>query len=226
MIYALKIAAVVIGSYLFGNINPALIISKLKKQDIRKMDSGNPGSMNMFRNYGVVLGVVTLLCDAIKGAIPCILGWWLLGDEFRFSPDRFGLYLGGFCVILGHIFPVFLKFKGGKGIASSIGVCLVADPIVTLITFVIGVIFILITKMGSITSFIIISIPLAIEGLKVSSSVNGYIAVVQLLLIFALFSLMLFAHRKNVVKLFTGKESKTVLFGKNKSAKKNKSVSK
>ncbi len=224
MIYALKIAAVAIGAYLFGNLNPALIISKIKKQDIRKMDSGNPGSMNMFRNYGVVLGVVTLLCDALKGAIPCILGWWLLGDEFSFSADKFGLYLGGFCVILGHIFPVFLKFKGGKGIASSIGVCLVADPIVTLITFVIGVAFILITKMGSVTSFIIISIPLAIEGFKISSFADGYMAVVDAILVFALFSLTLFAHRKNIVKLFTGKESKTVLFGKNKSAKKREKV--
>ena len=221
--YALKIIAVTLGAYLFGNINTALIISKIKKQDIRKMDSGNPGSMNMFRNYGVILGLVTLICDAVKGAVPCILGWWILGDEFSFSDDRFGLYLGGLCVIIGHIFPVFLKFKGGKGIASSIGVCLVADPIVTLIMFAVGVAFIIITKMGSVTSFIIISVPLAIEGFK-TNAVGGYMGVVNALMIFALFSLTLFAHRKNVVKLFRGKESKTVLFGKNKSAKRNKNA--
>ena len=221
--YALKIIAVALGAYLFGNINTALIISKIKKQDIRKMDSGNPGSMNMFRNYGVILGLVTLICDAVKGAVPCILGWWILGDEFSFSDDRFGLYLGGLCVIIGHIFPVFLKFKGGKGIASSIGVCLVADPIVTLIMFAVGVAFIIITKMGSVTSFIIISVPLAIEGFK-TNAVGGYMGVVNALMIFALFSLTLFAHRKNVVKLFRRKESKTVLFGKNKSAKRNKNA--
>ena len=221
--YALKIIAVALGAYLFGNINTALIISKIKKQDIRNMDSGNPGSMNMFRNYGVILGLVTLFCDAVKGAVPCILGWWILGDEFSFSDDRFGLYLGGLCVIIGHIFPVFLKFKGGKGIASSIGVCLVADPIVTLIMFAVGVAFIIITKMGSVTSFIIISVPLAIEGFK-TNAVGGYMGVVNALMIFALFSLTLFAHRKNVVKLFRGKESKTVLFGKNKSAKRNKNA--
>lgn len=221
--YVLKIILVIIGSYLFGNINTALIISKVKKQDVRKMGSGNPGSMNMFRNYGVVLGLVTLLCDALKGAIPCLVGWWLLGDEFLFSADRFGLYLGGLCVIVGHIFPVFLKFKGGKGIASSIGVCLVADPLVTAIMFAVGVAFIIVTKMGSITSFLIISMPLALEGFK-ASAVSGYMGLIQVLMIFALFSLTLFAHRKNIVKLFMGKESKTVLFGKNKSAKKNKSA--
>lgn len=217
--YIFKIVAVIIGSYLFGNINTALIISKVKKGDVRKMGSGNPGTMNMFRNYGVILGVVTLVCDILKGVVPCILGWWLLGDEYSFGGDRFGLYLGGLSVIVGHIFPVFLKFKGGKGIASSIGVCLVAHPIATLVTFAVGVVFLLITKMGSITSFLIISFPLAIEGYA-ASSVGGNMAIVNGILIFALFALTLFAHRKNVIKLFRGKESKTVLFGKNKSAKK------
>lgn len=217
--YVFKIIAVIIGSYLFGNINTALIISKIKKGDVRKMGSGNPGTMNMFRNYGVVLGVVTLICDVLKGAVPCILGWWLLGDEYTFAGSRFGIYLGGLSVIVGHIFPVFLKFKGGKGIASSIGVCLVMHPIATLITFVVGVVFLLITKMGSITSFLIISFPLAIEG-YVATTVDGYMAIVNGMLIFVLFALTVFAHRKNVVKLFRGKESKTVLFGKNKSAKK------
>ncbi|MCI9031711.1 MAG: glycerol-3-phosphate acyltransferase [Clostridia bacterium] len=219
MMYVFKIIAVVIGSYLFGNINTALIISKIKKGDVRKMGSGNPGTMNMFRNYGVVLGVVTLLCDALKGAVPCILGWWLLGDENTFAGSRFGLYLGGFSVIVGHVFPVFLKFKGGKGIASSIGVCLVAHPLATLVTFVVGVLFLLVTKMGSITSFLIISFPLAIEGYQ-AAALGGTMAIINCLLIFALFALTLFAHRKNVVKLFRGKESKTILFGKNKSAKK------
>lgn len=217
--YVFKIIAVIIGSYLFGNINTALIISKIKKGDVRKMGSGNPGTMNMFRNYGVALGVVTLVCDALKGAVPCILGWWLLGDEYTFAGSRFGIYLGGLSVIVGHIFPVFLKFKGGKGIASSIGVCLVMHPIATLITFVVGVAFLLVTNMGSITSFLIISFPLAIEGYA-ASAVGGYAAIVNGLLIFALFALTVFAHRKNVVKLFRGKESKTVLFGKHKSARK------
>ena len=219
--YIFKIIAVIVGSYLFGNINTALIISKIKKGDVRKMGSGNPGTMNMFRNYGVVLGVVTLLCDALKGVGPCILGWWLLGEEYTFAGSRFGLYLGGFSVIVGHVFPVFLKFKGGKGIASSIGVCLVAHPLATLVTFVVGVLFLLVTKMGSITSFLIISFPLAIEGYE-AAALGGNMAIVNCLLIFALFALTLFAHRKNVVKLFRGKESKTVLFGKNKSAKKKK----
>lgn len=211
--YALKIAAVIVASYLFGNINTALIISRIKKGDVRKMGSGNPGTMNMFRNYGVMLGVFTLIGDILKGALPCLFGWWLLGEEMTFGSDRFGLFLGGLSVIVGHIFPVFMGFKGGKGIASSIGVCLVANPIVTLVTFAVGAVFLIITHLGSITSFLIISFPLAISAFAAGAETMG---VVNSCLIFALFALTLFAHRGNVVKLFMGKERATVLFGKKK----------
>lgn len=205
--------AVVVGSYLIGSVNNALIISKIKKQDVRTMGSGNPGTMNMLRNYGVVLGVVTLAADALKGAVPCLLGWWLMGDFLVLGPDRIGIFIAGLFVIIGHIFPVFLKFKGGKGIASTIGICLVMNPIVTVITFAVGAAFLIVTKMGSVTSFIIISFPLAVQAIYSTS-------IAERIIIFFIFALTLFAHRKNIVKLFMGKESKTVLFGKNKSAKK------
>lgn len=203
--------SVIVGSYLIGNINIALVISKLKKKDVRKMGSGNPGTMNMLRNFGVKMGALTLVLDALKGALPTLLGWFILGDRFGFGGDKIGAYIGGLSVIVGHIFPVFLKFKGGKGIASSIGVCLIMHPIATLITFAIGVAFIFITKIGSITSFIIISVPIALEGFRLSAS-GGSIA--GAILLFALFALTLFAHRKNVIKLFMGTESKTVIIKK------------
>lgn len=202
------ICAVILGSYLFGNINTALIISKIKNRDVRKEGSGNPGTMNMLRNFGVKLGALTLVLDVIKGALPTLIGWLILGDLGRFTGDKIGAYIGGLSVIVGHIFPAFLKFKGGKGVASCIGVCLIIDPIATLIMFALGVSFIFITKMGSVTSFIIISVPLIIEGFRVSGA-NGNVA--SLILIYILFALVLFAHRKNVCKLFAGTESKTII---------------
>lgn len=230
---ALIIAAVAIGSYLFGNINFALIITKFKKTDIRKVDSGNPGTMNMIRNFGKKLGALTLVLDAVKGAVPCILGWFLVGgigfgsDEIAlkglmlFTGGRLGLYVAGFCVIVGHIFPVFLKFKGGKGIASSIGVCLVAQPLITAVTLAVGILFIFVFKIGSLGSFIIIGFPLGLEGFMVSASVAqrssfAFMELASLILIFALFLLTLFAHRKNVYKLFFGTETKTVILKKKK----------
>lgn len=205
---ALYIAAVVVVSYLIGNINAALIISKAKHTDVRKMGSGNPGTMNIIRNFGKKWGALTLILDAAKGALPCLIGWFVLGERFSFYGGRMGIYIGAISVIVGHIFPVFLRFRGGKGIASSIGVCLVINPIATLISFAVGVAFILLTKIGSITSFIIICIPLALEAYRLTAGA-GELA--SQILIFAIFALTLFAHRKNLVKLFLGTESKTVL---------------
>lgn len=218
LIQIIIIAAVAIGSYLIGNINVALAISKLKRGDIRKMGSGNPGTMNMIRNFGAGFGAITMGLDILKGALPCILGWLFVGG-IGFGDDRLGLYVGGFCVIVGHIFPVFLGFKGGKGIASSIGICLVCQPIIGLITLVGGILFIFVSKMGSITSFIIISIPLGIEAYSVTAA-GGDSMIACAFLIFGLFALTLFAHRKNVIKLFAGTESQTIILGKNRSAKK------
>ncbi len=209
-----KIIILIICSYMFGNINVALVISKMMKGDVRKMGSGNPGTMNMVRNFGVKIGVLTLLLDALKGAVPALLGGLFIGkDSFSFPLDKLGAYIGAVSVIVGHIFPVVLKFKGGKGIASTIGICLVLNPLAGAISFAAALLFIIVTKMGSIASFIAISIPLAIEGFTVSASGDAN-ALACSILIFSIFCLTLFAHRKNFVKVFKGTESKTVIFKK------------
>ncbi len=131
------IIATIVICYLLGSVNSALIISKLKKGDIRKCGSGNPGAMNMFRNYGFKFGLLTLVLDAIKGVLACLIGWFIVGG-FSFNGTILGKYIGAISVIIGHIFPVFLKFKGGKGIASTIGICFMISPIVALISLVAG----------------------------------------------------------------------------------------
>ena len=217
---ALKLIIVIVLSYLFGNVNFAILISKLKKRDIRTLGSGNPGTMNMLRNFGIGIGLLTLALDALKGALPCIMGWLVCGDTWSFHGDKIGLYVGGLSAIVGHIFPAFYKFKGGKGVATSVGVCLVINPIVTLISFVIGVVFLIFFKIGSITSFIIISFPIALNAFRVMSE-GGSIAIAVLL--FVMFCLTLFAHTKNIFKLFSGNERQVVLFknlGKKKGKKK------
>ena len=126
-------ALLAIGAYLIGNISFAILLSKKKNQDITKMGSGNPGTMNMLRNFGFKTGILTLALDALKGAAPALAGYLLFGDH--------GLYIAGLAVILGHIYPVFRKFKGGKGVACTLGVFLVANPILTLIFFVVAFIY-------------------------------------------------------------------------------------
>ncbi len=210
---AIKYVAVAIVSYLLGNFNSAIAISKLKKNDIRKLGSGNPGTMNMFRNFGKGIGLLTLALDALKGALPCLLGWFVCGEAWKFGANETGLYVGALSVIVGHIFPVFYKFHGGKGIASSVGVCLVINWWATLISFTVGALFLIFFKIGSITSFIIISFPIALDAFTLGTSFGN---LPSLILLFILFCMTLFAHTKNILKLFAGTERKVILFGRHK----------
>jgi len=232
----LIIIGVAVFAYLFGNINFAVIISKFLKKDIRKLDSGNPGSMNMIRNFGKPIGAITIALEALKGAIPSLLGWLLVGgigftaagtvNYMRFGilfiagAPRLGAFIGGFFVMLGHVFPVFFKFKGGKGIAAAMGVGVIAQPVLTVVAFFVGFAFLAVTQLGAITSFLIISIPIAIEGFLISSSIQIFIdlggnhyayAVASLAILFILFMFTIFTHRSNIVKLFLGTEKKTRL---------------
>ena len=125
--------AFAIGSYLFGNINWALIISKIKKTDIRKLGSGNPGTLNMSRNLGLKAGLLTFFLDIMKGVVPTLIVFFVTNGKYfegtNFNIADFSVYLCGLCAVLGHIFPVFLRFKGGKGIATTIGVFLVCSSV-------------------------------------------------------------------------------------------------
>ena len=204
-------------AYLFGSLNFAVLISKLKGRDIRKLGSGNPGTMNMRRQFGFGIAFLTMTLDVLKGVIPCIVGWWLLGNRWQLDYNHLGIYVGGAAAIVGHIFPVFYKFRGGKGVATSIGIGLVINPVLTIVLFVAGFIFMAISHMGSITSFFVISPPLIWELYRLSGSggVYGYIVAGQILLMFLL-CLTIWAHRGNVVKLFMGTESKTRVFNSKK----------
>jgi len=216
----------ILGTYLWGSLNFAILLSKAKGKDIRKLGSGNAGTMNIRRNFGFGFGVLCLLLDVFKGMVPCLIGWWLLGGFGRFplgtnrfgfnNYDRIGIYIGGFVVILGHIFPIWYKFKGGKGIASSIGVCLVINPGLAVFCFFAALIFMIITAMGSVTSFLVI-VPPFIYELVVHLHGSGLIA--AQLMVFGLFFLTMWAHRMNFVRLFAGIESKTVVFGKKRKAR-------
>ena len=222
--YYLVMAAIIFCSYLLGNVNFSIIISHFKHRDVRKVGSGNPGTMNMLRSFGVRLGALTLVLDAIKGVIPALVGWLLLGadsplcggESFVFGDDRIGLYIGGLSAVIGHCFPVIYKFKGGKGVATTIGVALVASPIVTLIAVFIAFIYLVTVKIGSLSSFIAIGCPLAytatVEFIN-GGALEGALAIVILMLVIVM-------HYENIVRIFKGEEKPVVLFGKNKTARK------
>lgn len=216
-----------IASYMFGNINWAIIISKSKKQDIRKMGSGNPGTLNMSRNLGLKFGLLTFFLDIMKGVIPVLIAFFLfrnkvfVGTEFVISD--FAVYLCGLFVVLGHIYPVVFKFKGGKGIASTIGVFIACESVsegpwiaVIIMALVAALVFIYLTEFGAMGSFIAITPPVIASLIrlyvlygKYATGSTMFLFVATNIIIFTICFFTWFAHRKNIERMLAGDEHPT-----------------
>ena len=121
----LKYVLIAVIGYLLGNVSVGILIARLYGiGDIRKVGSGNAGTTNVLRNLGWVPSVLTLAGDCLKGLIAALIGKWIGGDV--------GLLIGGNFAVIGHDFPVFFKFRGGKGIATNLGLILVLNPWIAL----------------------------------------------------------------------------------------------
>lgn len=192
-------------SYLIGNISSARIVAKRNHDDITKHGSGNPGTLNTWRVFGFWAGVITFLLDMFKGVIPTLAALLI----FKHVPNcssEIAVYVAGFSVVLGHIFPVIFKFKGGKGIATSVGVFLIINWWVALIAFVVMVVGMLFVKYASIFTIGFV-VAMNIVEICLCNPVNW----VNYIFICGILALVLFAHRSNIKKLLTGKENKTEL---------------
>ncbi len=218
-------------SYFFGNVNWALIISKSKKTDIRNIGSGNPGTLNMSRTFGLKTGLFTFFLDVLKGAIPTLIAFFVFKDKYfdnsKFLISDFAIYLCGFFVVLGHIYPVFLKFKGGKGIASTIGVLIVCESvhgfnwaIVMIMALVCAVLFIYFTEFGAMGSFIATTPPAICGGIRlfldyqdIASGLTSIFYIITAMLILLLCFFTWFAHRKNIQRMLSGEEHPTSIKG-------------
>ena len=192
-------------SYLLGNINISVIITRARKKNIYQMASGNPGTMNMLRNLGFKVGVFVFIFDLMKGILPALIGFFAFGgaiETYSFN-SQIALYACGMAVILGHCFPVFLGFKGGKGVATMIGVFMVAHPIVSLIAFVVMILYLVLFEYGAMASFLYITFMCSYAALQTFNNTN--IAVCCLL--FGFYFLTWYTHRTNIFRLLTGKEN-------------------
>ena len=198
-----KIVLTALLSYLVGNISVARIISKKKHSDVTKLGSGNPGSTNMLRNFGFKIGFLNFLLDILKGVVPTLVAL-LVTNSVVYA------YIAGISVILGHVYPVLFKFKGGKGIASMLGVFLVINPIVTLIVIAVAAISWLCFEYGSVASFICVTVLTVVEGFRAKSFSEPDVYIVSVIL-FGIFVITWWAHRGNIVRLLVGKESRVSL---------------
>ena len=205
VLVCLAFLAVIISAYLLGSINFAIIISGKKyKDDIRSHGSKNAGMTNMMRTYGKGAAALTLGGDALKAVLSCIIGYLVMG--------QFGAYAAGLFCMLGHVFPLYYGFKGGKGVVTAAATILMTDPIVFLILITLFVIMVAIWRYISLASVTCIGLyPLI---LNFTSELATRIATgeprTSIGIPFAVFMAVLIIgkHWQNIQRLREGTESK------------------
>ena len=191
------ILSAVIG-YLLGCIPCGVLIAKFYgHMDIRKTGSGNSGTTNVLRTLGWAPSLLTLAGDCIKGVLAALIGRWLGGET--------GMLAGSLFAVLGHDFPVFMKFKGGKGIATSLGVSLVICPVVALLLTAIVIVIVAVTRIMSAAT---LAVSLAYPVLTWLLLPEGANPALRIGFAVLLMILSFFCHRSNLRRLFRGEENK------------------
>ena len=197
-------------AYLIGSINFSIILSKkMAGFDIREKGSGNAGTTNMLRSVGKKAAVITLICDILKGVVSILIAV-LAGKIVKNLDNALLVQLAGIFVIIGHTFPIFFKFKGGKGIATSLGVLLMTNWQIGLICLVFALVLIALTRMvsvGSIAAGILFPVLVAfIDQNYIVPTSNSNWSYLVFSIIIAL--LVIFNHRANVQRILNGTENK------------------
>ncbi len=195
-------------AYLIGSVNFSILISKkMAGFDVREKGSGNAGATNVLRSIGIKAALLTLLCDILKGVI-AILVALIAGSIFKEVDKVLLVQLAGIFVILGHTFPVFFEFKGGKGVATSLGVLLMTNWQIGLICLVFALVIIVFSRMvsmGSVGAAILFPVlTLFIHSHYIVES-DGIRYLVYSLIIAAV---VIFNHRENIKRILNGTENK------------------
>jgi len=202
----LRIALILAVAYLIGSIPSGyLIVRATEGGDVRETGSGGTGATNVSRSAGKGAGILTLILDVIKGVFVVFLAGILSDGLFPFAD--WTIAFAGVLAILGHIFPVWLRFRGGKGVATALGVFLMLEPIVVVIALVVFAITFALTRYVSLASLVAISsITIAILALTLFDPFELPNAIAALLSA----GLVIFAHRANIQRLIAGSEPKFV----------------
>lgn len=218
----LVVAFIVVASYLLGSIPSGLLISKSQGIDIREHGSKNIGATNVWRTMGKKWGLLAFFCDAFKGWLAVMLGFWIAAHcgvtehllhghtaEKHLPRDYAGITAALGC-ILGHNFPIWLRFKGGKGVATSLGVITGMMPLVSLIIFAVWGVVLKFSRYVSLASLIAaVSLPVTVIALMFFGPAQGWAAVHgwgNFYFAVAAALLVLKRHVPNIKRLFAGTE--------------------
>jgi glycerol-3-phosphate acyltransferase PlsY len=193
----IQAALAAIAGYLLGSLNTSLIVGKFYSVDVRQHGSGNAGMTNTLRTLGKKAALLVIIGDVLKGILAYIAGYYIYGGQL-------GGLVGGTACILGHIWPVFFGFKGGKGVLTAFSVLLMFDWSIALGLLLVFIIILLLTRyvsLGSIIAALLFPITAALFGRDIKTLVfSGIIAV-----------LVIIKHHKNIKRLLDGTEPRLTL---------------
>ena len=205
-----SIIIVAIISYLIGSIMFSVIFTKkIAGFDVRTRGSGNAGSTNVLRTAGKKVAIITLICDILKGVVAVLIGY-IVGKLTKASVETSQMLIltAGVMVVLGHTFPIFFKLKGGKGVATSLGVLLMINWKIGLICLVFALLIMAVSRMvslGSISAAILFPVLCIFinENYLIKANHFGYVLFGIILCL-----LVVFNHRSNLKRIINGKENK------------------
>lgn len=196
-----------VAAYLIGSVNFSILLSRIiEGKDIRKSGSGNAGATNMLRTYGKKMGIITLVLDILKGVVCVLLAKLIAENILNEDAAETAAYIAGVCAILGHNFPLYFGFKGGKGVATSLGVVLVLDWKIGLIVAAAAIIIMALTKYVSLGSVIGGAAFVAAEVIK--GAAEGSLFSLQTLCAAIIGILLIARHHANIKRLINGTENK------------------
>ena len=195
-------------AYAIGSINFSVIISrKMAGFDVREKGSGNAGTTNILRTVGKRAAIVTLICDILKGVVAILIAW-IVGKIAKNADAALLVQIAGLLVVIGHAFPIFFEFRGGKGVATSLGVLLTMNWKIGLICLIFAVVIIAVTRMvsmGSIGAAVLFPIlTLFIKEHYIVEATGFKYFVFGILLAL----LVIFQHRENIKRIKNGTENK------------------
>jgi len=192
----MELSIIILLSYLMGSIPFGFILTKIfLKKDIREIGSGNIGATNVLRTGNKIIGYITLSLDILKAIIPLLI--------IKFNHPEF-LLISALSIFLGHVFPLWLKFKGGKGVATYVGMLFCINYILGFVFIICWLIIFIIFRYSSLSS-LIASLTIPFYHFFIIDNNNYYFFIILFILIF-------FTHRENVKRLINNTESKTKIY--------------
>ncbi|MBR4117188.1 MAG: glycerol-3-phosphate 1-O-acyltransferase PlsY [Clostridia bacterium] len=214
---AVTVIVTVIAAYLIGSINFAVIFAKaFMKKDVRELGSGNAGTTNVMRNAGFLPGALTFVFDALKGFVASYMGKIVFDYIYSQTNNEWsnaivGAFLCGFACMVGHVFPFFFEFKGGKGVATSVGIFAVCCPLAIVIGLTVFAILLFTSKYVSLSSILAAVTVVVLTIILCDKTIAVF---PQIALSIGMGAIVIGKHSDNIKRLIAGTESKVKFGGK------------